>query len=285
MTDPAEQPLNAAQKSLRLVELLAAAPTPQGVSELARQVGGARGTVHKQLAGLVASGWVAQDPDGRYHLTLKVARIGNAALEQAGLGRRIHLILEEIAARTGESVSIAALNGDQALIVQRAESSQVLHANIRVGTRMSLDGAASGLVLAAFALSPEQREALRDQGAPVADEETLLAIREAGVAHTTDALVDGISAVSVPLYDALHFKTVALTISAPSHRVDAARDEAALREGRRRIMAEIGGPQSAPRTVRAGAPVPAGGDLAATSSAPAAAGAWWDATAAQEAGA
>lgn len=262
MTPPDDAPLNSAQKSLRLLELLAAAEGPVGVSELARRVGGARGTVHKQLAGLAASGWVDQDPDGRYHLTLKVARIGNAALEQAGLGRRIHLILEDIAAHTGESVSIAALNGDAALIVQRAESAQVLHANIRVGTRMALDTGASALVLGAFALGPKQREALRAQGAAVASETVLEEVRQAGVAHTIDALVDGISAVSVPLYDALHFKTVALTISAPTHRLDAERDEAALREGRRRIMAEISGPEIAT------AP-PSGATVAAG------AGSWW----------
>jgi DNA-binding IclR family transcriptional regulator len=258
MTERLDVPLNAAQKSLRLVELLAQAAGPIGVSELARRAGGARGTVHKQLAGLLALGWVDQDPDGRYHLTLKVARIGNAALEQAGLGRRIHVILEEIASRTGESVSIAALNGDGALIVQRAESAQVLHANIRVGTRMALDTGASALVLSAFALDATQRETLREQGAAVAAESVVDEVRHAGVAHTVDALVDGISAVSVPLYDALHFTTVALTISAPSHRLDVARDEAALREGRRRIMAEIGGPDGG------GEPGPGGG-----------AGSWW----------
>ncbi|MEE3750863.1 IclR family transcriptional regulator [Mycobacterium intracellulare] len=229
-------PLSAAQKSLQLIEALAEAGRPLGVSDIARRVGSARGTVHKQLAGLIASGWVEQDLDGRYGLTLKVARLGNAALEQAGLGQRIHSLLQQVAARVNETVSIAALGGDAALIIQRAESSQVLHADIRVGTRVALDGGASGLVLSTFALNEAERDELRSRGIAVAPEEVVTAVERAGVAYTVDKVASGISAVSIPLYDSLRFKTVALTISGPTQRLDPVVAEHALRQGREHIV-------------------------------------------------
>jgi DNA-binding IclR family transcriptional regulator len=237
---------SAAQKALRLIELLGDAPRPLGVSELARKVDGARGTVHKQLAGLVASGWVEQDPDGRYHLTLKAARVGNGALRQAGLGQRIHRVLDTLVERTGECASVAALQDGEAVIVQRVESRQVLHADIRVGTRIALDGGASGLVLAAFALDGEGRDGLRDRGIAVASEELLAVVAADGVAATEDEVVAGISAVSLPLYDALHFKTVALTISAPTARLDVASATDALRDARLEIGRLIGAPTFPP---------------------------------------
>jgi DNA-binding IclR family transcriptional regulator len=241
-------PLSSAQKTLRLIEILAEAGRPLGVSELARRVGAVRGTIHKQLAGLVGSEWVEQDPEGRYRLTLKAARIGNAALEQAGLGRRIHALLEQVASRARETVSIAALADDAAVIVQRAESGHVLHADIRVGTRVGLDGGASGLVLAAFALSAEDREELRRRGVAVASEDALGTVTADGLALTVGQLAPGISAISVPLYDALRFQTVALTISGPSDRLDPVSAEGFLREGRDLIIREISGtPRSAER--------------------------------------
>ena len=223
------------------METLAAEGQPLGVSELAQRIGGARGTVHKQLAGLVSSGWVQQDPDGRYGLTLKVARIGNAALEQAGLGERIYAILEQIAAQARETVSIAALADDTALIIQRVQSDQVLHANIRVGTPVTLDGGASGLVLAAFGLDKARRDGLRDSGVPIAPEARLSRVRKAGFAHTVDKVAAGVSAVSVPLHDAWHTHTMALTLSGPNDRLDPVAAERLLCAGRELIAAVISG--------------------------------------------
>src|ERR1700712_122298 len=138
MTDELPQ-RNSAQKCLALLEVLADADGPLGVSELGRLAGASRGTVHKQLGGLVASGWVEQDGEGRYGLTLLATRVGNAALHHAGLGRRIHRLLEGVVQETREAVSIASVFRGRTVIVQRAESEHILHADIRVGTQMALD--------------------------------------------------------------------------------------------------------------------------------------------------
>ncbi|HEY4281071.1 MAG TPA: IclR family transcriptional regulator C-terminal domain-containing protein, partial [Conexibacter sp.] len=184
---------------------------------------------------LVASGWVEQDSDGRYGLSLMAARIGNAALTQAGLGRRIHAILEQLAEETGETISIATLNRGQALIVQRAEPDQVLHADIRIGTQLPLDVGASSLILAAFALTREQRDVLRERATPLPTEALIGRTHAAGVATTVDEFVAGITAVAVPLHDSLRFRTVTLTLAGPNARVDTAAAEAALRRGRELI--------------------------------------------------
>jgi DNA-binding IclR family transcriptional regulator len=226
------KPYNSAQKTLLLLEALASVSGPIGVSDLGRAVGASRGTVHKQLSALVASGWVEQDADGRYGLSLMAARIGNAALTQAGLGRRIHGILVRLAEETGETISIATLHRGQALIVQRAEPDQVLHADIRVGTQLPLDVGASSLVLCAFALTLEQRDALRARGTAMPAEELVQRTFETGAAATVDEFVAGITAVAVPLHDSLRYRTVSLTLAGPNDRVDVPAAEEAMRRGR-----------------------------------------------------
>jgi DNA-binding IclR family transcriptional regulator len=229
--------LSSTQKSLALLETMADAGRAVGVSELAQLVGSSRGTVHKRLATLVASGWVEQNADGRYALSLLAARVGNAALAQAGLGQRIHEVLRWTVRETGETASVATLHRDSALIVQRAESDQVLHADIRVGTQIPLDVGASSLVLLAFALSAQQREELRARGVVMAGEERVAAVAQAGVAYTIDEFVEGISAVAIPLRDDLRFTTMALTVAGPRSRFEPDHAERVLRVARERIAA------------------------------------------------
>jgi DNA-binding IclR family transcriptional regulator len=233
--------LSSTQKALALLETLASMSRPQGVSELARVVGSSRGTVHKQLATLAAAGWVEQDTQGRYGLSLLAVRVGNAALQQAGLGQRIQNVLEGIVAVTGETSTIAALHRDSALIIQRAESDQVLHANIRVGTRIPLHVGASSHVLLAFAQSAEQRAELRERGIELPSEEYLAEVAESGVAYTRGEFVAEIDAVSIPLTHQLDLKTTALTLAGPTGRVDPVSAERALRAARDRIVALAGG--------------------------------------------
>jgi DNA-binding IclR family transcriptional regulator len=224
-----------AQRSLALLEALAAQGRPLGVSELGRLVGSPRGTVHKQLAGLTTAGWVEQDADGLYGLSLMAATVGQAALAQMGLGPRVRDALEQLVDETGETASVAAILRGRTRIVERAESQHLLHADIRVGTEFPLSVGASSLVLAAFGLTPRRRELLRELGTALPPDEVIARVREEGVAHTVDELQPGISAISIPLRDRLREQTYALTLSAPNTRIDFAAAEAALR----RIRAEL----------------------------------------------
>jgi DNA-binding IclR family transcriptional regulator len=228
--------LTSTQKALTLVETMASVGRPAGVSELARLVGSSRGTVHKQLITLVASGWVEQQEDGRYGLSLLVARVGNAALRQAGLGEKIQRILEGVVAETGECASIAALHRRSSLIVQRAESDQVLNANIRVGTEIPLTAGASSLVLLAFATTPEQRAAWRKGGIDMASERRIAAVRDAGCATTQDEFLAGVTAVSIPLRNELTLTTTALTMVGPKERVDVDKALRVLHDARDQIQ-------------------------------------------------
>jgi DNA-binding IclR family transcriptional regulator len=49
-------------RALDILELLAQAPGPQGLTEIAEQVHGPKATVHRLLATLQARGYATQDP-------------------------------------------------------------------------------------------------------------------------------------------------------------------------------------------------------------------------------
>jgi DNA-binding IclR family transcriptional regulator len=240
--------LTSTQKTLALMETIAATGRAAGVSELARLIGSSRGTVHKQLSTLVASGWVEQHADGRYGLSLLVARMGNAALRQAGLGEKLQAVLNSIVAESGECASIAVLYRHSALIVQRAESDQVLSANIQAGTVIPLTSGASSLVLLAFAMTSDQRMAWREAGVEMAAERRIAAVRDAGFAFTCDEFLAGVTAVSIPVQDELTLSTTALTLVGPNNRVDVDKALHVLVSARDRLRA-LGAPKHADTSV------------------------------------
>jgi DNA-binding IclR family transcriptional regulator len=219
-TDPPRPRLiGSVLKSLRLVDELAGSPQPLGVADIARMVGGTRGSVYQQLQTLAAAGWVERTERSTYRLTLRALHIGAAALDQADLGSRVNPTLRDLAAASQENSAIAVLDGRDALIAQRVEGTQQLRADIKVGTRMPLARSASGRVLVAF--GPEREaERLRAEGVELPSEEILAAARANGYAWQLDELEIGMASVAVPVTGVTEVGLLALSLTAPSARFD-----------------------------------------------------------------
>ena len=230
-----ERLLSSAMKCLSLLDVLAAEPGAVKVSDLARRVGARRGTVHQQLQTLVAAGWVEEDDDAKYRLTLRALSIGTAVLEQANLGSRILPTLTTLAARTGETASIAVLDGDAAMIVQRVAADRELKVDIKPGTRMPLAESASGRVLITFCAPPELARS-RAAGVPLPREDVVDAAARCGYASQRDEWLPGMSSIAVPI-PPTHLGSGALAITAPTGRFE---EEATLRE-LRQAAREISG--------------------------------------------
>jgi DNA-binding IclR family transcriptional regulator len=218
--------LGSAMKCLALLDALSAESGPAGVSELARRTGSARGTVYQRLQTLVAAGWVEPVGEGKYRLTLRALVVGSAVLEQADLGSRILPTLTALAGRTGETSSLAVLDRDSAMIIQRVASDRALKADIKAGTRMPLETSASGRVLVAFC-PDEAVEGARLAGAHLPSQAIIDEARGAGFASQHDEYMPGMSSIAVPIRST-KLGVIALAITAPSARYDQAAALAAL---------------------------------------------------------
>ena len=208
--------LTSALKTLALLDVLAVQRGAVGVSELARRIGARRGTLHQQLQTLVAAGWVEEDEHSRYRLTLRALSIGTAVLEQANLGSRVLPTLTTLAARTGETASIAVLDREAAMIVQRVAADRELKAEIKPGTRMPLAESASGRILVAFC-EPGERERARAGGGSMPTESVVESALRLGYAAQQDEWVQGMSSIAIPI-PRTHLGASALAITAPTAR-------------------------------------------------------------------
>ena len=153
------RPLGSVLKALAVLDELGRSREPQRLAQLTHSLGESRSTTYQKLVTLMQAGWVETTEDGRYRLSLRAARIGAIALEQASLDARAVVVLRELAAEASETASLAVLSGGRAELIQRVEADVAVQARVSVGARMSLDSSSSGRVLTAFATT-KMREAL-----------------------------------------------------------------------------------------------------------------------------
>ncbi len=206
-------------KTMAVLDVLARSPRGMRLPEIARAMELSRPTAYQRLLTLVEAGWIEQDEQFRYRLSMHVCRLAAAALEQANLGSRVTPILEALVHEVKETASLAALERGVPCIVSRVDSDSVLRAEQKIGTTMSLEGSASGRILTAFA-DEATLQRLRESGEALASEEILSAAREDRFALSSGYTQVGVRAIAAPVFD-IHGKcTATVSLVMPETRFD-----------------------------------------------------------------
>jgi IclR family pca regulon transcriptional regulator len=180
------------------------------LSEVATAAGLARPTARRLLLTLEELGFV-RACGGVFFLTPKVLTLGMAYVGALGLWDIARPHLEALVARTGESSSMAQLDGSDIVYVARVAVPKLIALRVEIGTRFPAVQTSQGKVLLA-ALSPDELEAALAQpsraGLPPyigRSEERLHAelieIRARGWALADEELAPGVRSVAVPVRD------------------------------------------------------------------------------------
>lgn len=209
--------LSTVLKTLAVLDVFVGSAGGMRLPEVAAAMKLSRATAYQRLFTLVEAGWLEQDEQGRYRLSMHASRLAAAALEQADLGSRVRPTLEELAHDVKEAVSLAILDRGQPTIVSRVESERVLRAEQKVGTTLSLEGSASGRVLTAFADEATLRR-LKDSGEQLAAEDVLEAVRSNGYALSTGYTQVGVRAIAAPVFNVHGKCSAALSVVMPQTR-------------------------------------------------------------------
>jgi DNA-binding IclR family transcriptional regulator len=168
---------------------------------------------------LIEAGWIEQDDEMRYRLSMTACRLAAVALEHADLGTRIHPILEALVHKSKETASLAVLDRGLPCIVSRVDTESLLRAEQKIGTTLSLEGSASGRVLTAFA-DEATLARLRASGEKVASDEILASARTDGYAVSSGYTHSGVIAIAVPIFDLRGKCLATLSLVMPHTRFD-----------------------------------------------------------------
>lgn len=213
------RPLSTVVKTLELLNLFADKTSPMRLAEVADAFGLSRATAYQRLFTLVSAGWLEQDEDGRYRVSMLATRLAAAALEQADFGARSNTALARLAHSVNETASLAVLDRGLPRIIARVESDSLLRAELKIGTAVSLHGSASGRVLVAYADSPTL-ERLRKESEPLPSEEILEVVKREGFAVSSGETEVGVKAIAAPVFDLNDRCRAAVSLVMPEGRFD-----------------------------------------------------------------
>jgi len=180
------------------------------LTEVATAAGLARPTARRLLLTLEELGFVRSTRAG-FELTPKVLTLGMAYVGALGLWDIARPHLERLVAETGESSSMAQLDGSDILYVARVSVPKLIALRVDIGTRFPAQQTSQGKVLLA-ALAPAELEVTLAQpsrsGLPPAIGrsheqlcEELTEVRARGWALADEELAPGVRSVAVPVRD------------------------------------------------------------------------------------
>lgn len=151
-------------RGLALIE--AVATGTDDVAGLCACFGTARSTMHRMLAALVAAGYLAASPPGRYRLGSRLIRLGLSALEERPLAAMAEPVCRQLAADTGDTVHFGIMEGPEVVYLAKVSGQRGLEMRSRVGQRMPLARTGLGKALM-LGLSEERWSALYEAAAPL----------------------------------------------------------------------------------------------------------------------
>ncbi|RZI63226.1 MAG: IclR family transcriptional regulator, partial [Variovorax sp.] len=111
----------ALEKSLAILEYLAAYPDGVGLAQLSTDLGQLRSGCHRTLQELMRHGYVRQMPQrADYALTTKLASMGLSFLSKSGVVDIAQPVINRLAQATEELVRLAIVDGERLTLVAKA---------------------------------------------------------------------------------------------------------------------------------------------------------------------
>jgi IclR family transcriptional regulator, pca regulon regulatory protein len=202
--DKPEYRVESLAKGLRLLALFDEQRPCWRVTDLAATVGLPMPTVYRIVMTLLSEGYLDQLPSGEYRPAVKVMTLGTAALRSLDLVGMATPKLQQLGESLGETVNLAVLTGDRVLYLVRLRNSDLVTANIQVGSTLpavttsigklllahlddddlasritseSFDGQHGPNAKVSLAELREELSQIRDQGWSVQDEELAYGLR------------------------------------------------------------------------------------------------------------
>lgn len=194
-------------KALDALFVLGNSPLPLRLSDLARELGMPRSSVHRTLAPLVRRGLAEQDASGRYTVGFGLFALGRGVANREPLIAAAKPVLEAAAAELGETFFLVVARAGQLLVVEKAEGDGFLRAAPRLGTAVPAHATAVGkLYLAHAPAAVAQSELTRFTPRTLRERKALAAeverVRSQGWASNIEEWQPGLCVVGAPVFSA-----------------------------------------------------------------------------------
>ena len=197
-------------KGLRILSLFDEQRPTWRVSDLAAAAGLPMPTVYRMVMTLASEGYLDHLPGGEYRPGVRTLTLGSAALRSLDLVAIATPELTGLGQRTGETVNLAVLSGDRVLYLIRLRNSDLVTANIQVGSTLPAVHTSIGKLLLAHLDEADLQARVTGASFPASSgpnakvslaelREELRAIRDQGWAMQDEELAYGLRSVAGPV--------------------------------------------------------------------------------------
>lgn len=210
----------AAEKTLDILEFMASQPEGMTLTEIAGALGRSVHELYRVILVLEARGYLYRRSNSdRYRLSLKLFELAHQTPTVRQLTDSALPIMQALAPAAQQSCHLVVMSGNEALIVLQIDSPLPMRYSVMLGAKFDFSETSSGVVV--YAYSPERvREqldaSLRLAGRPEKEIEQVAAraaaILKAGCEVKKSLAVEGVTNISVPVFDHLGHVVAALTV-------------------------------------------------------------------------
>jgi DNA-binding IclR family transcriptional regulator len=224
--------LNALERGISILEILARSERPLGVTEIGAHIGVDKSSVHRLLATMTAHGFTEQDRDTRrYRLGTKIVELGHLATAKVRLVDEARPFVRELAARAGQSAHLAVMRDYRVVYLDEAVPHSGLRVDVPVGglapaycTALGkallghLDDRELGQFVTAVTLAPYTSRTIVSHDSLY---QALAEVRQRGYALDDEEFHEGVLCIAAPVRDHTSAVVAALGISGPKQQVSA----------------------------------------------------------------
>jgi IclR family acetate operon transcriptional repressor len=230
-------------KTMRVLQTLAAAKSPMLLKDLAAQTGIVKSSVFRILFTLKELGYVEQAVrNGDYRLSLMMLPLARGT-PRATLANVARPHLRRVCLELGESVWLAQRRGEAIVIVDCVLAPHRLKLSYDVGDLCPIHATAIGKCVTAFMKSEEAERVLQSARLEPFTSRTITQVselrkelervRQSGYAINDEETVDGVILIGSPIFDTSRQVCGAVSVSALADRSSPARRKAIIEAAKR----------------------------------------------------
>jgi len=199
------------------------------LSHLTQKLNIPRATAYRITVALNELGFLAKEPGSKKIVPgPRLRNLGYAILRSSSNLASQRAVLRKVAIKTGETCSLAVLDGDEALLLERVESDSPLRLQLFPGSRVPLHCTSSGKLLLANLRTEQREELLRllelkefthnTITEKLKLQEELLKIRKLEYSEDHEEYLDGLRGIAVPVNGESGKIVASVSINAPTAR-------------------------------------------------------------------
>jgi IclR family acetate operon transcriptional repressor len=231
--DPNALTMQSLDRAIRVLDIVSEG---DGVSltHISRRAGLAPSTAHRIVATLESHGLLQQDREqGHWLIGVKTFQIGSAFLRNRKVSQVARLFMRELMEATGETVSLAIEDEDNAVFITQFECHSPVRTFHRPGSRVAMHASAVGKALLSCKDEKSIRQFLERAGLPRLTEKTvtdpvgfereLQITKQRGWSVDDEERITGMRCVGAPILNEHLEVLAAVSVSGPTARMTSER--------------------------------------------------------------